>query len=228
MLHKNTSLNVKSIFQGPYDKNPQSLIIWNCKCTQNIHYTGSSGCRDSFNQHVHSFQGFCSLRQLLHLSMNTPPLLLHCSKLFICQPADFYKKNHWQGWEIFEIRFTMQATWVVLFVLSCETIVSIVKLFAVQVLRGGGSALTSSPSSPPGMHISEILSCWSHACSEHLQEKKQHSGQKQRIYIYILILSISHNTLRRVIVTKYAHESYHQSLLSPSSMLYALTKCNVA
>lgn len=138
MLHQNTSLNVKSIFQGPYDKNPQSLIIWNCKCTQNIHYTGSSGCRDSFNQHVHSFPGFCSLRQLLHLSMNTPPLLLHCSKLFICQPADFYKKNHWQGWEIFEIRFTMQATWVVLFVLSCETIVSIVKLFAVQVLWGGG------------------------------------------------------------------------------------------
>lgn len=157
MLHQNTSLNVKSIFQGPYDKNPQSLIIWNCKCTQNIHYTGSSGCRDSFNQHVHSFPGFCSLRQLLHLSMNTPPLLLHCSKLFICQPADFYKKNHWQGWEIFEIRFTMQATWVVLFVLSCETIVSIVKLFAVQVLRGGGRPL-------PPVHLLHQVCTYQKSC----------------------------------------------------------------
>ena len=47
------------------------------------------------------------------------------------------KKNHWQGWEISEIRFSTQATWVVLFVLSSKTIVNIVKLFAVRVMRGG-------------------------------------------------------------------------------------------
>ena len=111
------------------------------------------------------------------------------------------KKNHWQGWEISEIRFSTQATWVVLFVLSSKTIVNIVKLFAVRVMQGG-SALTSSPSSPPGMHISESLSCWSHACSEHLQEKKQHSGQKLRLYTYIKSQEFS--TLRRVTVTKYA------------------------
>lgn len=35
------------------------------------------------------------------------------------------------------------------------------------------SVLTSSPSSPQGMRISESLCGWSRACSEHLQEKRQ-------------------------------------------------------
>lgn len=82
-------------------------------------------------------------------------------------------KKHWQRWEILkpEQRWGRVRVMVVWFVQDnggdCET-----ALPAVWLIKGG-QALTSSPSSPPGMHISESLSDWSHACSGHLQEKKK-------------------------------------------------------
>lgn len=56
---------------------------------------------------------------------------------------------------------------------NCEDCVKLHSQQQYSMSDGRGSALTSSPSSPPGMHISGSLSGWSHACSEHLQEEKQ-------------------------------------------------------